>query len=168
VESIIVTDGSNLCIRKITREGQVSTLAGTGEEGFRDGEGTIAQFNEPNGLAVDGGGNVIVVDVGNDRIRKITPQGQVSTLAGCDEEGHRDGDRLASAQFNYPLGVAVDANGHIIVADESNQCIRQVAADGVTPPVVRSFCRPYSSSPLCPISSGTFWTPPPFTTYASW
>jgi DNA-binding beta-propeller fold protein YncE len=94
----------------------VSTLAGTGEEGFQDGEGTVAQFNEPYGVAVDGGGNVIVADFCNHRIRNITPQGQVSTLAKTDKHGHRDGDRFASAQF-YPSGVAVDEYGHIIVVE---------------------------------------------------
>jgi hypothetical protein len=120
----------------------VSTLAGTGEEGHRDGEGTVAQFNEPKGVAVDGGGNVIVADARNDRIRMITPQGQVSTLAGTGEKGYQDGDRLASAQFKYSRGVAVDANGHIIVADTLNHCIRRVASDVVTPPVFHSLKLP--------------------------
>jgi hypothetical protein len=90
------------------------------------------------GVAVDGGGNVIVADAGNHRIRMITPHGLVSTLAGTGETGHRDGDRLALAQSNFPRTVAVDANGHIVVADSLNDCIRRVAADGETPPVFRA------------------------------
>jgi DNA-binding beta-propeller fold protein YncE len=131
--NVIVADTANNRICKITPQGQVSTLAGNGKMGHRDGEGTIAQFNNPMGVALDGGGNVIVADMLNHRIRKITPQNQVSTLAGTGERGHRDGDRFALAQFNSPHGVAVDANGHIFVADAWNHCIRRVAADGVTP-----------------------------------
>jgi DNA-binding beta-propeller fold protein YncE len=132
--NVIVADTDNHCIRKITPQGQVSTLAGTGEKGHRDGEGTVAEFNEPKGVAVDGGGNIIVADASNDLIRQVTAQGQVSTLAGTGQKGHQNGDRLALAQFTYSRGVAVDANGHIIVADTLNHCIRLVAADGVTPP----------------------------------
>jgi DNA-binding beta-propeller fold protein YncE len=114
--NILVTDKGNHCIRKITPQGHVSTLAGTDKEGHRDGDGTIAQFNCPSGIAVDGGGNVIVADALNNRIRMITPQGHVSTLAGIGERGHRDGDQLALAQFDCPHRVAMDANGHIVVA----------------------------------------------------
>eukprot|EP00976_Prorocentrum_cordatum_P088185 1187205-Prorocentrum_minimum.AAC.5 len=91
-----------VCARCVT----VSTLAGTGEVGYhQDGEGTAAQFNGPTGLAVDREGNVFVADLNNNRIRKISPQGLVSTLAGTDEWGHRDGEG-AAAQFNSPTGVA--------------------------------------------------------------
>jgi hypothetical protein len=61
----------------------------------------------------------------------ITPQGHVSTLAGSGEKGHRDGDRFALAQFDCPHRVAMDANGHIVVAAKWNHCIRHVAAEGV-------------------------------------
>eukprot|EP00959_Pyramimonas_sp_CCMP1952_P210492 4404927-Pyramimonas_sp.AAC.1 len=81
----------------------VSTLAGTGEKGDRDGEGNAAQFNDPSGVAVDGDGNVIVADTHNHRIRKVSPQGLVSTLAGTGAQGHRDGDTTA-AQFKRPRG----------------------------------------------------------------
>jgi hypothetical protein len=110
-------------------------------------KGPFAQFNIPSGIAVDGYGNVIVADALNNRIRMITPQGQVSTLAGSDKKGHRDGDRFALAQFDCPHGVSVDANGHIIVvADSHNHRIRRVAADGVTPSVVRSLLPPLLQS----------------------
>jgi DNA-binding beta-propeller fold protein YncE len=131
--NVIVADEFNHRIRRITPQGQVSTLAGNGDEGCRDGERTLAQFNCPSGLAVDAGGNVIVTDTGNERIRMITPQGQVSTLAGTGVQGHADGDRLALAQFHNPRGVAVDENGNIIVADSCNHCIRCVISDDVIP-----------------------------------
>eukprot|EP00959_Pyramimonas_sp_CCMP1952_P122861 2568165-Pyramimonas_sp.AAC.1 len=76
----------------------VSTLAGTGEEGYQDGEGNAAKFAGPRGVAVDGDGNVIVTEKWNweNRIRKISPQGLVSTLAGTGEMGHRDGEGTAA------------------------------------------------------------------------
>jgi DNA-binding beta-propeller fold protein YncE len=126
--NIIVADSFNNCIRKITQQGHVSTLAGTSFRGHRDGEGTGAHFNWPTGVAVDRDGTVIVTDRDNHCIRKITPQGQVSTLAGTGEKGHEDGDRVSLAQFNQPVGVAVDENGNVIVADMSNNCIRCVAS----------------------------------------
>eukprot|EP00959_Pyramimonas_sp_CCMP1952_P082446 1722934-Pyramimonas_sp.AAC.1 len=104
----------------MARSAVVSTLAGTGERGnfgqligrgYQDGEGTVAKFDRPFGVAVDGEGNVIVADNGNHRIRKISPQGLVSTLAGTGERGHQDGEGTA-AQFNEPRGVAVDREGN--------------------------------------------------------
>ena len=84
---------------------------------------------------MDGIGNAIVADSWNHRVRKITPQGRVSTLAGTGEAGHRDGDALASgAEFNGPIGVAVAGNGIVLVTDYGNRCIRCVRSDEVTPP----------------------------------
>jgi sugar lactone lactonase YvrE len=131
--NVIVADTDNHLIRKITTQGQVSTLAGTGEKGFRDGVGTVAQFDSPSGVAVDGDVNVVVTDTDNNRIRKITPDGQVSTLAGSGygptAVGHQDGEGTA-ALFNYPFGVAVDEGGNIIVADKGNHCIRLITPQG--------------------------------------
>jgi hypothetical protein len=107
---IFVAVKNNHRIRKITPQGHVSTLAGTGVKGHRGGAGTVAQFNEPCGIAVDGDGNVIVADH-NHRIRKITPQGHVSTLAGTGVKGRQDGEGTVVAQFNTPCGVAVDGDG---------------------------------------------------------
>jgi DNA-binding beta-propeller fold protein YncE len=88
----------------------VSTLAGSpaayGGEDHRNGEGKIAQFNSPSGVAVDRDGNGFVADAFNHCIRKITPQGLVSTLAGTREEGYQDGEGTV-AQFNIPTGVVV-------------------------------------------------------------
>jgi sugar lactone lactonase YvrE len=127
--NVIVADPNSHRIRKITPQGQVSTLAGTGEQGHRDGEGTVAQFFCPMGVALDGDGNVIVADSSNDRIRKITPQGYVSTLAGTGVRGHRDGEGT-DAQYFYPREVAVDGNGNVIVADLYNHCIRKITSQG--------------------------------------
>jgi DNA-binding beta-propeller fold protein YncE len=128
--NVIVGDTGNRRIRKITPQGLVSTLAGTGEKGHQDGEGTVARFNTPCGVAVDGDGNVIVGDTRNHRIRKITPQGHVSTLAGTGEMGHEDGEGTV-ARFNMPCGVSVDGDGNVIVADRDNHRIRKITPLGL-------------------------------------
>ena len=103
-----------------------------GGPGFADGTGTAALFNNPNGIAVDGSGNVYVADVGNQVIRKITPTGIVSTLAGkVGTSGYADGTGTA-ALFSYPiLGYIVDGNGTVYVADSNNSVIRKITPAGV-------------------------------------
>jgi DNA-binding beta-propeller fold protein YncE len=120
--NVIVADIENHRIRMITPQGLVSTLTDTGEEGFEDGEGTVAKFSFPFGVAVDEGDNVIVADTDNHRIRKITPHGQVSTLAGTGEMSHRDGEGTV-AHFHEPKKFAVDGGGNAIVADAGNHRI---------------------------------------------
>jgi sugar lactone lactonase YvrE len=151
VGNLYVADTGNHAIRKITPLGMVSTVAGTGVAGLRDGAGTQAQFNGPIGVAVDAHGNVYVADTYNDRIRKIDAQGQVSTLAGGDRPGNLDGVG-AAARFDTPTALAVDAQGIVWVADTRNNAIRRVAPDGtVTTPyyagqdaAVRALQRPMS------------------------
>src|SRR5688572_6253919 len=114
--TVYVADaGESNRIQKIALDGTISTLAG-GSEGFSDGVGAEASFNTPSGLALSSDGNLFVADTGNNRIRKITPEGQVSTVAGDGTAGYADGP-AAQAQFNGPIGVAVDASGKIYVAD---------------------------------------------------
>ena len=127
---VYVADGSNHLIRKITPEGEVSTLAGSGRAGSANGRGTSAQFDNPLGVAVDSSGHVYVADKSNHLIRKITPEGLVSTLAGSSA-GSVDGAGITEAQFNYPYGVAVDADGHVYVADASNHRIRKITPEGL-------------------------------------
>jgi DNA-binding beta-propeller fold protein YncE len=132
VGNVYVADaGDSNRIRKIAAEGAaVTTLAG-GAEGFADGAGGAAAFNTPSALAVDAKGNLYVADTSNHRIRKVTPEGVVSTLAGDGTPGGRDGAAHA-AQFNAPVGVAVDARGErVYVADTYNDRIRLLTtADG--------------------------------------
>jgi sugar lactone lactonase YvrE len=126
-----VADASSNTIQKITPAGIVSALAGTaGMAGSQDGTGANALFSQPSGVAVDGSGNVYVADTGNATIRRITPAGAVTTLAGSpSSRGSRDGAG-SGAQFNQPTDLAVDAAGNLYVADTFNATIRKVAADG--------------------------------------
>lgn len=125
--NMYVADSDNHKIRKITPAGAVSTFAGS-SYGFQDGPGNTAQFQFIKGIAIDGNGNLYVADENSHRIRKITPAGVVSTLAGTGSEGSTDGEGSA-AQFRYPTGVAVDANGNVYVADKDNHKIRKITID---------------------------------------
>lgn len=108
----------------------VTTLAGSGTAGFANGTGAAASFNTPTGLALDKGGNVVVADSLNFRIRKVTPAGSVSTAAGNGDAGAFADDAGAMARFDGPTGVAVDDKGNVYVADSNNNRIRKVTADG--------------------------------------
>ena len=122
---IVYVAGYSNRIRKITSAGIVTTLAGSGTQGFADGTGSAAQFNTPFSVAVDSSGTVYVGDSYNHRIRKITSAGVVTTLAGSSTAGFADGTGSA-AQFYNPFGVAVDSSGTIYVGDLSNQRIRKI------------------------------------------
>ena len=127
--NLLVADTGNHVIRKVTMEGVVSTLAGDGVAGFRDGPAGQAQFNGPVGVAADKAGNVYVADTYNDRIRKIAPDGSVSTLAGGALPGFADGPG-ALAQFDTPTGLALDDKGNLFIADTHNGAIRRLGPDG--------------------------------------
>ena len=128
--SVYVADFNSDRIRKISADGVVSTLAGDGTKGFRDGPGAAARFNRPFGVAVDCKGSIYVADNGNHRIRKISADGVVSTLAGDGTQGFRDGPG-AAAWFNHPGGLAVDGEGSVYVADCLSNFIRKISADGL-------------------------------------
>jgi serine/threonine protein kinase, bacterial len=127
--NVYVADNGNNLIRKISPAGVVSTLAGTTIAGADNGAGKAATFNSPESLAVDAAGNVYVADYGNNLIRKITPAGTVSTLAGSGTAGSANGTGMA-ASFNSPFGIAVDAAGNVYVADSGNNLIRKITASG--------------------------------------
>ncbi|MBL0209441.1 MAG: SMP-30/gluconolactonase/LRE family protein [Holophagaceae bacterium] len=130
--SVYVADTGNHTIRKISPEGQVTTLAGqAGVPGGTDGE-TGGTFNGPQALAVDGEGNVYVADTGNHAIRVVSSLGAVRTLAGkAGTPGSATGPG-ADARFDTPTGIALDAAGAVYVADSKNHVIRKVLSNGTT------------------------------------
>lgn len=126
--NLFVSDTLNNRIRKITPSGSVTTLAG-GTQGYANGQGTSAKFYFPKGIAVDGSGNLFVADAGNHSIRKITPSGNVTTLAGDGTQGQADGQGTA-ATFGTPLGITIDGSGNLYVADGQNSNIRKITPSG--------------------------------------
>jgi secreted PhoX family phosphatase len=135
--NVYVADTNNSTIRKITPAGVVSTLAGTaGVTGSTDATGAAARFNSPRGIATDSAGNVYVGDTLNFTIRKITPKGEVTTLAGtAGIFGSTDGTGPA-ARFYDPAGVATDSAGNVYVADDFNNTIRKVTPAGAVSTLV--------------------------------
>jgi hypothetical protein len=130
--NLFVADSLNDTIRKITPGGTVSTFAGLAlNSGSVNGTGSAARFNLPTGLAVDGFDNVYVADYYNDSIRRISPSGVVTTLAGLPgSTGNADGP-AAGARFRNPSAVAVDSVGNVYVADRGNHTIRKITSSGV-------------------------------------
>jgi hypothetical protein len=129
--NLYVTDQNNSTIRKITPDGTVATLAGApGSAGSSDGIISEARFNHPSGVAADCFGNLYVADTGNQTVRKIAPDGAVSTLAGLTgTPGAADGTGN-TARFSVPAGIAVDLAGNVYVADQQNSAIRKITAEG--------------------------------------
>ena len=121
--NLYVADSYNFRIRKITPAGDVSTFAGNGAFGHADGDPGIAQFMFPVDIVTDRDDDLYVAD--NNRIRKITPSGIVSTIAGSTA-GYKDGDG-ADAKFWGPYGIGIDAQGNIYVADTFNERIRKIS-----------------------------------------
>jgi hypothetical protein len=170
--NVYVADNSNSMIRKVTPEGVVTTLAGQDQgfepllqglpNGYADGPGATAQFFYPYGVAADGAGNVYVADTFNSEIRKVTPQGVVTTLGGDPNYGsvqpylfgfavfgalspYRPSSRGgytngigSDALFNYPTGVAVDSAGNVYAADDDNFVIRMGARPAITITALRA------------------------------
>ncbi|MFE9135463.1 RICIN domain-containing protein [Streptomyces sp. NPDC007355] len=131
--TVYIADSSNHRVRKITADGKVSTVAGTGRAGSGgDGELAVsAQLNNPFGLAVDSAGVLYVAEYNGHRVRRITADGRISTVAGTGTAGSKgDGGPATSAQLNRPQAVAVDDAGGLYIADSNNHRVRKVAADG--------------------------------------
>jgi DNA-binding beta-propeller fold protein YncE len=121
---LYVTDEGNHMVRKISPAGVVTTLAGNGTPGNEDAQGAAARFNSPRGIALDAAGNVYVADYGNNRIRKITPDGTVTTVAGT-RAGFLNGPG-SIARFSGPTGITVKPSGEILVTDAGNFRVRKI------------------------------------------
>jgi len=126
--NVYVADGSNY-IRKISPSAVVTTIAGNGTAGYADGAAASAEFDTPYGVAVDSSGNVYVADTYNNRIRKISTSGTVSTVAGSTS-GYLDSTGT-SAEFNYPAYLIFDSSGNLYVSDSGNNAVRKVTTAGV-------------------------------------
>lgn len=148
--TVYIADSYNARICKLTASG-LSVLAGsatggTGSAGYADGTGTAAKFDTPNGLVVDAAGNVFVTDAFNHLIRKITPAGVVTTLAGSSK-GYADGNGGA-AQFDTPSGPAIDAAGNIFIADIGTNSVRKITPTGVVTTIARSLSGGTTDGPV--------------------
>ncbi|SFP28692.1 NHL repeat-containing protein [Variovorax sp. 770b2] len=128
--NIYLAELNTSLIRKITPAGDVTTLAGSGGFGFAEGTGAAASFARPYGIAADAAGNLFVADSDNNRIRKVTQAGVVTTFAGSGAAGAADG-AAASATFQRPGGVAFDPAGNLYVADTGNSILRKITPEGV-------------------------------------
>ncbi len=128
---LFIADTGNSLIRAIDAQANVTTLTGqAGVTGYVDGPVATAKFYNPCGVAVDTAQNVYVADTNNNVIRKITPAGIVSTLAGSGTAGFADGIG-ANAQFSAPVGLAIGPGGHLYVSDANNNLVRRVSMQGV-------------------------------------
>lgn len=141
-------------IVKISPSAVQTYFAGTGLPGDTDGAGGVAMFKSPASLCIDAQDNLYLADNGNHRIRKITPSGQVSTVAGSTA-GYADAQGTA-AQFDRPYGIAIDSSGNLYVADSNNKRIRKITPDGTVSTVAGTGV---SGSQDGPASSATFEEP---------
>src|SRR5262249_35828987 len=157
---IYVADASNHNIRRVTSAGEESRLAGlAGSSGSEDGLGSLARFNSPYSVAVDGAGNIYVADTSNQTIRRVTSAGEVSTLAGlAGLPGSADGLGPVG-RFYLPTGVTVDGTGNVYVADSGNHTIRKVTPSGGVGAVTTIAGRPTSRGILPGVLPATLSSP---------
>ncbi len=132
--NLIIADGANNRIRKVTPAGVVNTFAGTGQRTpIVNGAANVATFDNPLAIAIDRDGNIYVGEAS--KIRKITPAGTVSTFAGTNSTGDQDGP-IATANFNKITGMCFDANGTLYVADNGNNKIKRISVSGLVTTIV--------------------------------
>jgi uncharacterized protein (TIGR03437 family) len=131
--NLLIADSANHLVRQVLSNGTIQTIAGNGVSGFSgdDGPALSATLSTLGGITADGSGNVFVVDAGNQRVRKISANGTITTVAGNGTAGFSgDGGQATSAELNNPSGIAVDSSGNLFIADTGNNRIREVSASG--------------------------------------
>ena len=132
--NLYIVDYNTVSVRKVSPGGIITTVAGNGTNGYSGdgGPATSAEFSFPFGVAVDGFGNLYIADSLNSRIRKVSPSGTITTVAGNGTFGYSgDGGLATAAQLDNPYGVTLDASGNLYIADQSNQRIRKVSPTGI-------------------------------------
>jgi len=157
--NVYVADTNNNTIRRIAPDGTVTTLAGgsANNGGNTDGTGSAARFQGPTGMAIGPDGDLYVADTTNDRIRRVTTAGVVTTYAGSSR-GYADAAPPLAAQFSGPAAVAVAANGDVFVADRDNSRIRRIVRNGGGAGAVQTLAgsgRNTSTDPASPDGTGT-------------
>ena len=129
--NLYVADTGNNKIRKMTSTGAVTTFAGSGAAGSADNAtGTLATFNQPSGITIDSSGNLYIADTSNNKIRKVTPTGAVTTLAGSGATGSADNATGTLATFTFPRGIEIDSSGNLFIGDTYYNKIRKVTPTG--------------------------------------
>jgi uncharacterized protein (TIGR03437 family) len=154
--NLFIADTSNHRIRKVVPSGTISSVAGTGTAGFSGDEGpaTAASINSPRGVVVDDNGNIFIADSGNQRIRQVTPDGVIHTIAGQAAAGFSgDGGLAASAQINSPGGLYLDGAGDLYFADTGNNRVRRLVP-GAAPPPAQVAMPPLSAVGAASLSPG--------------
>ncbi len=132
--NMYIVEENGACIRKVNKQGIISTIAGNGTNGYSGDGGiaTAANLNFPTSIAFDSNGNIFISDFYNSRIRKINTSGVISTVAGTGIAGYNgDGGIATLAQLNYPFGIAIDNSDNLYIADMSNNRVRKVSATGI-------------------------------------
>jgi sugar lactone lactonase YvrE len=145
--NLYIADTDNHRVRKVAPSGEITTVAGTGVPGYSGdgGAATEAQFNAPEGLAIDSAGNLYVADTGNHRVRRIAPDGRVSTISGTGRPGYSgDNGPGSAASLWYPKGLALDPQGNLYVADSWNNRVRVLTSTGLIHTIAGSGVRGYS------------------------
>ena len=145
--NLLIADRFNNLVRKVTPGGIITTAAGAGDSGFSGdgGPATSAMLSLPSGVTVDAAGNLFIADQANERIRKVTPGGTITTVAGNGREGFSgDGGPATSASLSLPSGVAIDAAGNLFIADTNNNRIRKVTPGGTITTVAGNGIRSFS------------------------
>ena len=132
--SVYISDQLNSRIRRVSRTGVITTVAGKGEAGFSgdNGPATAAEVSYPNGVAVGDDGSLYIADFGNSRIRKVSPSGVITTVVGGDQSGFSgDNGPATVAKLSYPNDVTLASDGSLYIADQLNDRIRRVSPAGI-------------------------------------
>jgi hypothetical protein len=156
--NLFIADQDNNRVREVGTNGIITTVAGSRNSGYSGdgGAATNAELREPEGVTLDGYGNLFIADTGNERIRKVGTSGIIATVAGGGSSG--DGGQATNASLNYPEGVTVDVYGNLFIADAYNNRIRKVGTNGIITTVAGSGFLGYSGDGG-KATNAELWTP---------